>query len=94
MTFNCSNVNFSSDGGATFQQVTWTVTFTLGQAAAGAFTLTYSDFASASFTTAVMTVGGQYPNNTFTPASPAHLTFSGQAYDPRCEYGCPPNGLP
>ena len=93
VTFTCESLAFSTDRGATFQPVALTVTLTLGPAAAGVFALQYRDGAvAATFTTVVALA--QLPTNTFTPASGVGLNYSGQAWDPRCEFGCPPNGLP
>ena len=93
-TFACGGLTFSLNGGATFQPVVFTVTLTLGAGAGGTFTVPYSDLFSGSATITTVLAVPQLPTNTFTPASSVGLNYSGQAWDPRCEFGCPPNGLP
>ena len=103
LTSTTSPATFTSCGPGTLLlpgvPVQYTVTLTLTAAAVPQYTLTYRDpdypaVADATVTTTVTIVGGLNPTNTFTPAGYPHLTYSGQAYDPRCEFGCPPNGLP
>ena len=86
------NYLISGNGTVTYQ-ITLTPT-----AVNPAFVVTYKDPTGPSISQQTLVIAPVHSSTTNTagdpPASYDQLHYSGQGWDPRCMYGCPPGGLP